>query len=99
MNYGQIDDVEVLSQQVIDEFITTFQISKHQKKKYQFLIVIDEIDNFSKNNDQNSSFKKFLGSFMSSEICPKIVGIANSVELFKGELGVKKDHSKSHFES
>lgn len=36
---------------------------------------------------------------MSSSICPKIVGIANSVELFKGELTNKEGLSKSHFES
>jgi Cdc6-like AAA superfamily ATPase len=62
-------------------------------------LVIDEIDNFSKSSDQNSKFKKFLSIFMSSSICPKIVGISNSVELFKGELTNKDDLSKSYFES
>ena len=93
------DDIEHLSQTVVDEFIMSFQISKKQKMKFQFLIVIDEIDNFSRNSDQNSQFKNFLSIFMNSQICPKIVGIANSVELFKGELTVQKELSKQHFES
>ena len=96
----EADDVVSLSQKIIDEFIFSFQISKEKKMKFQFLLVIDEIDNFSRNNDQNSKFKNFLTILMNSKICPKIVGIANSVELFKGELSKdKKDLTKQHFES
>lgn len=51
------------------------------------MIFVDEVDSFSKSLGSNKDFKTFLTELMQIEgkrVC--FVGIANSIELFKGEL-------------
>lgn len=50
-------------------------------------MIIDEIDNFSKSSEQNDKFKNFLKDLVKNKIFKiQIIGIANSVEMFKGDL-------------
>lgn len=56
-------------------------------KKLNFFLIIDEIDNFSKKTDINNKFKLFLKELVRNKIFKiQIIGIANSVEMFKGDL-------------
>ena len=62
-----------------------------------FIIVIDEIDHFSKNLDKNRIFQKFLFCLLNNKLNLKflIIGIANSVELFKGDLNIQAEYLNS----
>ena len=95
--FWSFDQLETLSQKVLDQFINSFGLQNKKKSKtlnFEFVIIIDEIDNFSKNNETNKQFKLFLNKFLKNKlICPKIIGIANSVELFKGDLNINNSSS------
>lgn len=61
------------------------QLLRQLPKKSKLILVIDEIDNFSKSESQNQKFKHLL-SLLSKITNLKTIGIANSVELFRGEI-------------
>lgn len=52
------------------------------------IIFVDEIDNFSKRKEGNKALKAFVRQITKVKGV-KVVGIANSVELFKGDLNQK----------
>lgn len=58
------------------------------------MIVIDEIDNFSKEMGAHLQFKQFIDSICKCKSV-KVVGIANSVELFRGEIKHQKIQTKA----
>ena len=68
-----------------------------------FILVVDEVDSFSQTKEQQGAFTNFLKRLLSPEavilkttknkilLCGvTFIGIANSVELFSGELTAKK---------
>lgn len=80
-------------QQLVDLILDSVKkVTKH--KKARLVIVIDEIDNFSREMGAHLNFKTFI-----EQICKckgvKVVGIANSVELFRGEIRNQKIQTKA----
>jgi len=82
--------IEEMTAKLIRHIKMSFSLNKNRKKEQEanmkFILVIDEIDNFSKSTQAKNSFLNFLNLLMDKEhstFRPHIVGIANSVELFQ----------------
>ena len=60
------------------------------RKLSKAIIFIDEIDNFSRLPDANKALKAFVKRITKVKGV-KVIGIANSVELFKGDLKQKDE--------
>ena len=77
--------------------ISAFHLSADTDKiTHKFLIVLDEIDRFSESN--NDDFKIFLRQLLvNTSLRPTVVGIANSVNLFKDEAKHSKTTKSSGF--
>lgn len=73
--------------ELIEMIIAEAENLKSHSNLLKLILVIDEVDHFSKSNAENLAFKNFLTRFLQSKFKSCIVGIANSVELFKGDLG------------
>lgn len=65
------------------------------KNEVKLILVIDEIDSFSHSSEDQALFNSFLRLLLTSgQVNVIVIGIANSVELFKGELTKNASLSK-----